>query len=232
MISEGMTKILPPDYGLMVWIFVGVLILLGVGLFFCGARNLWRNRWMVGILEVLPGLILIAAACLVVAVLVNLHAYSRLTYEAPVAEIRFQKKSAQHFWAYVTLGRPVAMVFDIRGDEWQLDARVLKWKGTALSLGFDTLYRLDRLNGRYRDIAQERKQPRSVYSLVEGTWGLDIWALAQRYYQWIPWVDAVYGNAAYMPMADGARFVVSVGASGLVARPGNSEAARAVRNWQ
>ena len=101
------------------------------------------------------------------AVLVNLHTYSRLTYEAPVAEVRFQERSPQHFWAYVTFGRAEAMIFDIWGDEWQLDARVLKRKGTALLLGFDTLFRLDRLNGRYRDVFQERTQPRSVYSLLE-----------------------------------------------------------------
>ncbi len=124
------------------------------------------------------------------------------------------------------------MIFDIGGDEWQMDARVLKWKGSALLLGSDTLYRLDRLSGRYRDIAQERTQQRSVYSLVEKGMGLDIWPLMQRYSRWVPWVDAVYGNAAYMPMADGARFVVSVGASGLVARPGNSDAERAVRQWR
>ena len=56
--------------------------------------------------------------------------------------------------------------------------------------------------------------------------------IMQRYSEWVPWVDAVYGNAAYVPMADGARFVVSIGASGLVARPGNSDAEKAVRHWR
>ena len=227
-----MAMVLSPHYTLMVWIFIGFLVLLGAGFFFYGARSLRRHRLTAGSLEGLTGLLLLATAGLIVAVLVNLHTYSRLTYEAPAAEVRLQKQSPQHFWAYVTLGRAEAMIFDLWGDEWQLDARVLKWTGTALLLGFDTLYRLDRLNGRYRDIAQERTQPRSVYSLVEGGLGLDLWTLAQRYSQWIPWVDAVYGNAAYVPMADGARFVVSIGASGLVARPGNSEAERAVRHWQ
>jgi hypothetical protein len=224
--------ILSSYYTLMVWILIGLFVLLGAILFFCGARSLGRRRVSAGIVQGLVGLLLGAAAGLMMAVLVNLHTYSRLTYEAPVAEVRFQKRSNQQFWAYITLGRADAMICDIRGDEWQMDARVLKWKGSALLLGSDTLYRLDRLSGRYRDIAQERTQERSVYSLGEKGMGVDIWPLLQRYSRWVPWVDAVYGNAAYMPMADGARFVVSVGASGLVARPGNNDAERALRQWR
>jgi hypothetical protein len=224
--------LLSSHYTLMVWIFIGLLVFFGVILFFFGVRSLRRHRLIAGSLRGLTGLLLLEAAGLTMLVLLNLHTYSRLTYEAPVAEVHFQKRSNQHFWAYVTLGGAEAMIFDIRGDEWQLDARVLKWKGTALLLGSDTLYRLDRLNGRYRDVAQERTQPRSVYSLAGGGVGLDIWTLMQRYSRWVPWVDAVYGNAAYIPMADGARFVVSIGASGLVARPGNSDAEKAVRNWR
>ena len=227
-----MDMVLSSYYTLIVWIFIGFLVLLGAILFFYGVRRLRRRRLMAGSLQGLTGLLLLEAAVLTMAVLVNLHTYSRLTYETPVAEVHFQKRSNQHFWAYVTLGRTEAMIFDIRGDEWQLDARVLKWKGTALLLGSDTLFRLDRLSGRYRDFAQERTQPRSVYSLVGEGVGLDIWTLMQRYSRWVPWVDAVYGNAAYVPMADGARFVVSIGASGLVARPGNSDAERALRNWR
>ena len=219
-------------YTLMIWILIGLLVFLGAILFFCGARSLSRRRVSAGIVQGLVGLLLGATAGLMMAVLVNLYSYSRLTYETPVAEVRFQKRANQHFWAYVTFGRADATICDIGGDEWQMDARVLKWKGNALLLGSDTLYRLDRLSGRYRDISQERTGERSVYSLGEKGMGLDIWPFVQRYSRWVPWVDAVYGNAAYMPMADGARFVVSVGASGLVARPGNSDAERAVRQWR
>ena len=232
MISEGMAMVLSSHYTLMVWIFIGFVVLLGAILFFYGARSLKRHRLIAGSLQGLTGLLLLEAVGLTMLVFLNLHTYSRLTYEAPVAEVHFQKRSNQHYWAYVTFGRAEAMIFEIWGDEWQLDARVLKWKGTALLLGSDTLYRLDRLSGRYRDIAQERKLQRSVYSLVGEGVGLDVWALVQRTSGWVPWVDAVYGNAAYIPMADGARFVVSIGASGLVARPGNSDAERAVRHWR
>jgi len=175
----------------------------GAILFFCGARSLSRRRVSAGMMQGLVGLLLGAAAGLMMAVLVNLHSYHRLTYEAPVAEVRFQKRANQHFRAYVTFGRADAMICDVGGDEWQMDARVLKWKGSALLLGSDTLYRLDRLSGRYRDIAQERTQQRSVYSLAAKGMGLDIWPLLQRYSKWVPWVDAVYGMPRTCPWPTG-----------------------------
>ena len=65
-------------------------------------------------------------------------------------------------------------MFVLSGDEWQLDARVLKWKGWANLFGLDAQYRLERVSGRYRDIEQERTGERTVYALAENP-GLDLW---------------------------------------------------------
>jgi hypothetical protein len=122
-------------------------------------------------------------------------------------------------------------ILDLRGDEWQIDARVLKWRGIAVLIGFDTLYRLDRLSGRYRNIVQEITGQRTVYSLSEEQ-GLDLWLIARRYALWIPWVDALYGSATYMPMVDGASYTISVSSTGLLARPSNDIASKAVGEWR
>lgn len=61
--------------------------------------------------------------------------------------------------------------------------------------------------------------------------GPDLWALARRHPRWLPWVDAVYGSATYMPMTDGAAYRVTASPSGLVARPLNDIAREAVRRW-
>ena len=62
--------------------------------------------------------------------------------------------------------------------------------------------------------------------------GIDLWALLRRYHDYLPLADALYGSAAYVPMADGAVYVVSVSASGLVVRPANEAAQRAVGGWR
>jgi len=207
-----------------------VFAVLGVILFLLGIQRVWRRRVLTGSLEGLVGLLLLAIAALMVAISINLYTYDRLTHESTVAELRFQGIGPQHFLAYLMF-KNNTKILDLRGDEWQVDARVLKWHGTAVLIGFDTLYRLDRLSGRYWDLSQERTGPRTVYSLSEEP-GLDLWMIAKRYARWIPWVDAVYGSATYMPMVDGAHYTVSVSSSGLLARPSNDIAHKAVGEWR
>jgi hypothetical protein len=215
------------------YVYLGILLLglLGILLLFLGIRRFWRRGIIAGSLEGLSGLVLLLVAVLLVAVSVNLHTYARLTHESPVAEIRFQALGPQNFRAYITLSKSRAMIFNIRGDEWQMDARILKWRGIALLMGLDTVYRLDRISGRYSNIIQELTAVLTVYSLSEDR-GIDLWALAQRHSRWIPLADAVYGSATYLPMADGAQYQIAVSVTGLLARPGNEVAKKAIQKWR
>jgi hypothetical protein len=216
----------------MIWVKVAIIVfaVLGVILFIMGIQRVWRRRIVAGSLEGLVGLLLLAVAALMAAISINLYTYDRLTHESKIAEISFRVIGPQHFGAVVTL-KNKGEILDLRGDEWQIDARVLKWRGMAVLIGFDTLYRLDRLSGRYRDITQERTGPHTVYSLSEEQ-GLDLWMIGRRYAHWIPWVDAVYGSATYMPMVDGASYTVSVSGTGLLARPSNDIARKAIGEWR
>jgi hypothetical protein len=172
-----------------------------------------------------------AVSLLAGAILVNLLTYDRLTRETLVSDMRFQAISPQRFLAYVTPIKGSARILEIRGDEWQIDARVLKWRGAALLFSIDPVFRLERLGGRYHDIDQEKSLPRTVYSLSEDR-GLDIWTLVRRNAHRVPWADAVYGSATYMPMADGAHYGVFISATGLFARPQNDTAKRALSQWR
>lgn len=172
---------------------------------------------------------LLALAGLAVAVALNLRTYARLTHEEPVAELYFEAGGPQRWHATLTTVSDLSKrKFELAGDEWQLDARVLKWRGWANLLGLDARYRLERVSGRYLDIAQERTAPRSVYALGEPE-TFDLWSLASQYPDWLPFVDAVYGSATYLPMADGATYEVSLSQSGLIARPQNAAARAASR---
>lgn len=167
-----------------------------------------------------------------VAVALNLHTYQRLTYERTIADLTFRQFEPRAFG--VTLNTDDGSDprrFVLRGDEWQIDARVLKWHGFANLLGLDSHYRLERLSGRFADLATERSGPRTVFTLARPA-GLDLWDIAHRHERWIPLVDAIYGSAAYLPMANGARFEVSITQSGLIARPANRAAERATAAWR
>ena len=205
--------------------------LIGLLLFLMALRRLWGRRLISGTLEGLTGLLFLALSMLAGALFINLLTYNRLTHERLVAEIRFQARAPQLFWAYVAPAGKDPGIFEIRGDEWQMDARVLKWSRMALVFGFNTVYRLDRLSGRFHNIRQERSGPHTVYSLSDEP-GLDIWTLVRTHARWIPWVDAFYGSATYMPVADGARYGVFISASGLFARPQNDIAQKALSGWR
>lgn len=181
---------------------------------------------MVGTVSLLA---LLALVGLGIAVALNLRTYARLTHEEPVAELSFEARGPQRWGATLTTVSDLSkQKFELAGDEWQLDARVLKWRGWATALGLDARYRLERVSGRYLDIAQERTAPRSVYALGEPA-TFDLWLLASQYPDWLPFVDAVYGSATYLPMSDGATYEVSLTQSGLIARPQNAAARAATR---
>lgn len=211
---------------------LGVVFLLGA------LRSFWRHRALAGVANGIAGSLLIAVAAVFALLAAGLHSYHRLSAEQDVAEIAFSALGPQSFRASLLYasrlektGASAGETFELRGDEWQIDARVLKWRAFANVLGFDTLYRLERLSGRYRTIDDERNAPRTVYELSPEQ-VIDIWVLARRYRESLPWVDALYGSATYLPMADGAHYVISVSTSGLVARPLNQAARDATGAWR
>lgn len=214
------------------WLDLGVAAgaLLALALLASAGRHLRRRRIGRGLRHGLGGVAIGGLAALVLLVGIDLLTYARLTAESPVASVAFRRLAPQRY--VVTLVRPDGAVTraTLVGDEWEIDARIIKWKGIATLLGFTPLYRLERLSGRYESIAQARSEPGSAVALAPAR-GISLWELAHRESGWLPLVDASYGTATYLPMVDGARFRVSMSATGLVARPANAVARHAVAGW-
>ncbi|MBX3477716.1 MAG: hypothetical protein KF910_08915 [Brevundimonas sp.] len=221
------------------WLLPAVVGGLGLVVLLSGLTGLFRGRILGGLFgSALGGAAVFAGAVAALAGL-NLQTYGRLTYERPVATLQVKQLGPQYFEATViqpAMGeaRPATTaVYPLHGDEWRIEAQVLKWKPWANVLGLDSQYRLDRLSGRYQSIEQEINATRSVHSLrpVEEVgplpWRIDVWDAARKYRRWVDPVDTLYGGAAYMPMADGARYEVWLTQSGLIARPANDQARNA-----
>ncbi|HSG63971.1 MAG TPA: hypothetical protein VLD39_03190, partial [Gammaproteobacteria bacterium] len=169
-----------------------VLAGFGVLLFVLALSRLYRSRYLAATGSLLAGGLLLAVGALLLSVALNLGTYQRLTHETPVAELVFESRGEQRYKAnLIRIPDGEMQVFLLNGDEWQLDSRLLKWHGWANLLGLDAQYRLERIGGRYREIEQERSAPRTVYQLAENP-GLDVWALASRRHDLLPFVDAVY----------------------------------------
>ena len=175
--------------------------------------------------------VLLILAVVLIALSMNLYTYHRISHEQDVAEIIFKQIGPQHYSATIYLkDEHQNNEYIIMGDEWQLDARIIKWKTLMNLAGLDSLYRLERISGRYQDIQVERSGNRTVYSLTENK-GLDIWSITKNHPSWLPWVDAYYGSATYLPMYDGARFKITLSQTGLLARPVNELGRLSIRFW-
>lgn len=209
---------------------IAVCALAGLLFFVAAIRRLRRRRVLGGMAHGAAALIFFLAAVSAVLVGTNLRTYQRLAYEQPAGELQLTKDGDRQFDAVLTYPDGERASFLLRGDEWQVDARVLKWHAFANLLGFDAAYRLERISGRYTRVEDERSQPRTVYDLHAPT-RIDPWELVHRYRSWMPWLDALYGSAAFLPMADGALYEIKVSQSGLVARPLNQAARDALGSW-
>ncbi|HEY7944555.1 MAG TPA: cation/multidrug efflux pump [Casimicrobiaceae bacterium] len=210
---------------------VSVCLLAGLLFLMLALRRLRGRRFGACALHGASSLVLFLIAVAIGLVGVNLLTYQRLTHEQPAVQAQFTRAGDQRFDALLTYPSGATQRLALAGDEWQIDARVLKWRPLASVVGFDTAYRLERISGRYADIARERGAERTVYALNPQD-RIDVWTLLRTWHRYVPWVDALYGSAVYVPMGDGAHYEVVVSQSGLVARPLNEAARQAVGAWK
>jgi len=148
--------------------------------------------------------------------------YRRLTTETPLATLAARQLGPQHYALRIDYPDGEHRDVEIAGDQWQLDARVIKWEPRAVMLGAPPLYRVERISGRYIDAAQANERRHSIVVLEERN-PFDLLDIKRRFPAWLPWVDADYGSAAYLPLVDGGEYRVSLApAGGLVARPADA----------
>ncbi len=227
------------------WILPAAVAVAAVATILGALGWLVRGHPFKGLSQIVIGAALGAIGLVAALAGLDIQTYHRLTSERPVATIELHKTGERLFDATLTQpgamtatgaqGSDVSKAYVIHGDEWRLEARLLKWKSWANVFGLDTQYRLDRLSGRYEDTESELHAERSVYDLrptarpgLMGKLGaVDLWQVARKSSRLAPVVDALYGGGVFMPMADGAKYEIWIAQSGLVARPSNPAAIEA-----
>ncbi|WP_372799013.1 hypothetical protein [Litorivivens sp.] len=211
------------------FVLIGSLVLLAIALAFVAVRVLLRlpvlKHFVLGCFALASGLLAIA----VFLAAWDLYSYRALLDETPVATVTFTRQTAQTYRATVSVNGEVRD-YQLAGDQWQIDVRMIKWNPTISRLGVDPIFRLDRLSGRYQRLEDERSKPRTVHALRESD-TIDLWHWLQKSESLLRLADTQYGSATYLPMADGAVYQVTLSHFGLVARPENRQAEEAVRRW-
>lgn len=209
-----------------------LVVLIGLAALYFALRLLGNSQWLMGFVRGLTGLALVLAGAVLVLVAVDMLGYKQILTEKPLATISFERLGPQSYRAILVESDGREQRFDLAGDQWQLDARVLRWNNLLAGLGAKPAYRLDRLGGRYYSLEKERQGQRTVYPLDQhSTLGMDLWPLLESSGDWLP-LQAKYGSATYMPMEDGALYAVSLTSTGLAAAPLNERAQEAVNRWK
>lgn len=175
------------------------------------------RRPLSGVLSLLSGSLWLALAALIALLDVGLVGYRALTHEDVALTVLVTPLAGQQFLADVRFPGGRAESWTLAGDELYVDARILKWKGVATLLGLHTVYELDRIGGRYRDLAQERSSPRTVYPLGAEK-RFDLFGWIQRKTWMAPLVDAEYGSGTFIDVRESAIYEVRVSTTGLLIR--------------
>jgi hypothetical protein len=128
---------------------------------------------------------------------VSYFGYSNLTSETRIAELSFTQIDTDEYLVNLATGDFCEVrSFAVLGDQWRLDASFLKWKYWAAALGFESKYRLDRLEGRYANVAMQNNRSGLSHKLGEPTL-LDIARFSEGLGQFNFFADAAYGSSTF-----------------------------------
>jgi hypothetical protein len=163
-------------------------------------------------------LCLVAVVGFVLLLVASIYAFSRLTDETLIAEVEFDRVGDQQYIAYLRTGDFCNdEVFAVLGDQWRIDAQFLKWKYWATLFGLESQYRLERFEGRYRDVDEQNVRPTLAHGLAPPS-AIDIGGLAERLGRLNFLADTSYGSSTYHDIDTSQVYLVYKSPTGLFTR--------------
>ncbi len=160
-------------------------------------------------------LVLLGLSLPVLAALANLLQFNALDYDKQIARLEVSQLGAEAYRVRLTKNGEEFQDFDLYGDYWLLDVRMLVWESWLARLGVLPLYSFDRISGRYKSTEDELSKRRSVHSLRKSS-PIDTWGLVSSLD--LPFVAARYGNGTFMPLKDGVQYALYIGNRGVIAQ--------------
>lgn len=200
----------------LAWVSVGALLI--------GLALVWKALSRPGVVKRLKRLVLglafAAAGVLGLGLTLALQACQAFVATTPVAEVRCAWTGPQRFNLTIALieqgRRGLERTVALAGDQWSIGGGIIKWHPWLTALGVPNYHQLTRLGGGFLDAAQERAQPPTVVELAEGL--SPVWWWLYRLDPYLPFIDAAYGSAAFMPVDPAFVHEVRVSTSGYLIR--------------
>jgi hypothetical protein len=199
---------------------IALVVFAGLSLaFLVGGIAAVRKRRLIGSgIGLLLALLMLSLAALCGTISVATQGYRALTREEVAATVRVERIAPERINAHFTFPDGREQSVNLAGDEFYVDAHILKWKPVVNMLGLHTTYELDRVAGRYSDMEAERGNIRTVFALSPQK-TVNMYSLRRRFHLLSPLLDAEYGSATFVHVDKTAELEVRVSTSGLLIRP-------------
>lgn len=232
--------------GLIWWVLPALTGAVGLMLSFAGLGRLLKLRLAAGGFRFLFGIGFLGMAGVTTLAGLNMQTWKRLTLEQEVANISFDAvegvENAYQVTLKLTDGEIRVLPEPVEdgdtqyfiGDEFSIGAQVITFEPVAQMLGYDSVYRLDFLEGRSaaRYTTESVTQATSTGIKLYENPGIDVYALAKaqgkRFGVSASQQKQKFGSAVYAPMADNLEYRLIMSQTALVLEPGNNAASRAL----
>ena len=148
-----------------------------------------------------------------------------------LATVTSRALGRQHFEVSIIAPDQQLSVYEIYGDAWQLDARLVYWDGWLSWVAPTPGFRFERIAGRYNDLQQEIHSRRSVAKFEYSALGLNSWYWLDQLGE-IPGLRITHGSSVYVPMADEASYGVFLNDAAMQVRAENDAAKAILKEWK
>jgi hypothetical protein len=146
------------------------------------------------------------------------YGYQRLTSETLIAELRFSKQQKGAYLASLYLPQKCEQAhYLLYGDQWRIDVQFQKPRYWANLIGLDSLYRLDRLQGRYQSVDAENRRRQHAYDLRQKNTAVSTMQdVTQKLFGFM--YDTNYGSSNYAEIDPDIRYLIYKTPTGLLTR--------------
>jgi hypothetical protein len=178
-----------------------------------------------GTLRLLLILLAVAVSAAILFLFAFIQSYTAFTHHSLAAEVYCTpvpgKKDKMILWLVTFESQPVGYLSQYRlaGHQWAIEGHILRWDEWLNFFGFQTMYKLSRVRGRYLRSEDERSKPATAYSLAMDEEDPH-WRWLYEYGARLPFVTAVYGNTVFTFPSETKTFRIYTTTSGFMIEEG------------
>ncbi len=210
--------LIPEDINLY-WI-ISISALLGLfvfGYLISAIRALAHKKPIKSLSSLIKSIILAPILILMTGFFAGIQGYSNLTHEEHIATLKIQPTGMQSFIVDIEYPNGRVQRAELRGDQVQVDAYILKWSSVANLLGLHTYFQLDRVSGRFINFEQAKSQTASIQTLSSKPL-VDLVYLRKNH-TWLDlFYDTQYGSSSFADASESKEYKLFVSTTGLLLR--------------